>query len=357
MRIPRAIAVALGLRQATNLLPDSYCTPECRESFPCRVTNHSADSLVAATCRADFAVFDTAISCVANSSFINNCGNCQTCVLTYNLENGETAQAVQIQDGVAKILNFCENTTVSTIIQAYQSQANRVSSWAQALATATGTSSSRLSSMSITTIPTATGTAVSASSATATGNQTAINNAYLTPTPSTTPSNSSNPPLSHSWVVGPVAGSVLGMSTVFVVIFFTRRKQRRETLTVEDGPKPFHDTPDSPSTRSSSAAGDDAAQLHSEAVEVRELETTEIYELADNEPVGSELNTPMAARPRVRLNGDGTTEEDEEGEEEQWPMRTPLPLSPLPALFAASELRDQRMGRSESLRHETYYHP
>jgi hypothetical protein len=52
-----------------------------------------------------------------------------------------------------------------------------------------------------------------------------------------------------------------------------------------------------------------------------------VYELPAVEPVGSELNTPMEARMR-----------------EDWPASPygPLPLSPLPLLFAMSELRDQR---------------
>jgi len=125
-------------------------------------------------------------------------------------------------------------------------------------------------------------------------------------------------------------------------------------ITVEDAvPKPSPDHPESPSTRSSSAAGDDAAQLHNDSLEAKELDATEIYEMAAAEPVGTELNTPLEARPRIRLNGDGTTEEDEVGGEPSWP----LPLSPLPALFAATELRDEKMGKSESLKHETYYHP
>lgn len=120
-------------------------------------------------------------------------------------------------------------------------------------------------------------------------------------------------------------------------------------------PKPYRDAP---SSRSSSAADnlgiEGKPQLHSECVEARELESTEVHELAALEPVGSELNTPMEARPKIRLGGESIREEDE-GDE--WAMQSPLPLSPLPLLFAMSELRDERMGRSESLRHETYYHP
>lgn len=271
-------------------------------------------------------------------------------MLTYNLENGETPLAVQIQDDIAMFLNQCADSPVSAIIANYSSQAARVSSWAQLIATATVPTTT--SSTNATAIPTGTGGPTAA----ATQNQTSM--FTPTPTPSAESSSSSNPPLSRSWVIGPVAGSVLGMSTVFIVIFFTRRKQRREVLAVEEVPKPFSDNPDSPSARSSSAAGDDIAQLHSDTIEPpKELPDTEVYEMAAPDPVGTELNTPMTARPRIRLNGDGSVDENDDGEEEHWPIQSPLPLSPLPALFAATELRDERMGRSESTRHQTYYHP
>jgi hypothetical protein len=148
------------------------------------------------------------------------------------------------------------------------------------------------------------------------------------------------------------------MSTVFIVIFFTRRKERRDALSAMQDivPKPYHD---SPSTRSSSATDnlgiEGKPQLHSECVEAKELESTEVHELPALEPVGNELNTPMEARPRIRLGGNSIAEGEGE-EEEDWAVQSPLPLSPLPLLFAMSELRDERMGRSESLRHETYYH-
>jgi hypothetical protein len=51
-----------------------------------------------------------------------------------------------------------------------------------------------------------------------------------TPTSSSTPSGH----LSSSWVVGPVFGSVLGLVTVLVVIYFTRRKHFRESVKVVD---------------------------------------------------------------------------------------------------------------------------
>lgn len=42
--------------------------------------------------------------------------------------------------------------------------------------------------------------------------------------PTSTPEyNTSMLPLNRSWIAGPVIGSILGMGTVFVVIYFTRR--------------------------------------------------------------------------------------------------------------------------------------
>ncbi|KUJ11354.1 uncharacterized protein LY89DRAFT_242945 [Mollisia scopiformis] len=376
MHIPSVIAAVLGIRQVGNLLPSSYCSPYCPN------------------CKGDVAVFDGSItSCTPNSSFIANCGACQTCVLDYNLQNGETSVSKQVETALINILNLCANTTVSTEIAAMQSQASRINEWGEQIATTT--SGGTLSSVTTTSKPTTTNweaahsdnpswttmlstaswapyysarkSAESVSAASAVASSLALVSAALanetarhtsSPTPSlTSTADASAPPLSQSWVAGPVMGSILGMSTVFVVIFFTRRKQRRDMLAQDPVPKPFHDVPTSPSTRSSSAAGEDVPQLHGESVEIKELESTEVHELPALEPVGTELNTPMEARPRIRLAGDGIGEDFAEGEDEQWAMQSPLPLSPLPLLFAMSELRDQRMGRSESLRHETYYHP
>ncbi len=41
--------------------------------------------------------------------------------------------------------------------------------------------------------------------------------------------------------------------------------------------------------------------------------------------------------------------------EEDWPL-SPLPLSPVPLLFAMSELRDER-AENVSPKHDTFYHP
>ncbi len=68
-------------------------------------------------------------------------------------------------------------------------------------------------------------------------------------------------------------------------------------------------------------------------------------ELPALEPVASELSTPTGD---VRMRG----------KDEEWSVpSTPLPLSPLPLLFAMSEWRDERAGVKEGPRHETYYHP
>jgi hypothetical protein len=138
-------------------------------------------------------------------------------------------------------------------------------------------------------------------------------------------------PLNRSWVIGPVIGSILGMATVVVVIYFTRRKQLHDALAIEAAKDIKEEEDDS----GDSTQG--KLQLHSESVEMRELENNEVHELPAVEPVGSELNTPR----------EGTMDPIEE-----WP----LPLSPLPLLFAMTELRDERAGHNNSPKHETYYH-
>jgi hypothetical protein len=134
----------------------------------------------------------------------------------------------------------------------------------------------------------------------------------------------------------------MGMCTVFIVIFFTRRKQRKEhiekIIKVVEIPKDFHDA-DNDSAHSPAPPA--KVQLHSECVPAVEAGTTEIYEMPAVEPVGSELNTPMETRMR-----------------DDWPVSPlrPMPLSPLSGLFAAVELRDQRNGGDVSPRHNTFYH-
>jgi hypothetical protein len=80
------------------------------------------------------------------------------------------------------------------------------------------------------------------------------------------------------------------------------------------------------------------AQLHSDCVPAQELGSCEIYELPAVEPVGSELRTPR----------------DEAMKESS--KERPLPLSPLPLLFAMAELRDKRAGHNPP-KHNTFYHP
>lgn len=130
-------------------------------------------------------------------------------------------------------------------------------------------------------------------------------------------------------MVGPVVGSALGLMTVVLVILFTRRRQQRvyeARQDVKNGPEGEGKDND-----------DGRSQPPPEIVEPKELETFEIYEMPVPDPVGSELSTPRT----------GTFKSD--GEE--WP----LPLSPLPMLFALTEMRDVKMGRSESPKHATYY--
>lgn len=108
-------------------------------------------------------------------------------------------------------------------------------------------------------------------------------------------------------------------------------------------PKEFHDQ-EHDNDSAHSPAPLEKPQLHSESMPAVEAQNTEIYEMAAVEPVGNELNTPMEARMR----------------EDDWPVSPlgPMPLSPLPLLFVAAELRDQRNGVGDvSPRHDTFYHP
>jgi hypothetical protein len=148
----------------------------------------------------------------------------------------------------------------------------------------------------------------------------------------------------------------MGICTVITAIFFTRRRHRKEQMKVVEKmvetivKKEFHDHDnDSRSNDSTThspappaAVHPEKAQLHADSAPAMEMENTEVHELPAVEPVGNELNTPMEAHMR----------------EEDWPVSPlgPLPLSPLPLLFAMSEMRDQRKG-DVSPRHDTFYHP
>jgi hypothetical protein len=101
-----------------------------------------------------------------------------------------------------------------------------------------------------------------------------------------------------------------------------------------EAPKDIREDDDDAGDSGDSTQGQ--SQLHSESLEMGELANNEVHELPAVEPVGSELNTPR----------DGTMDPKEE-----WP----LPLSPLPLLFAMTELRDERAGNNNSPKHETYY--
>lgn len=149
--------------------------------------------------------------------------------------------------------------------------------------------------------------------------------------PTSLPDSEGSQSLNQSWVVGPVIGSVLGVATVFIVIYFTRRKYRREdeTIIAENHKRQFEHGRNHPDSTSS--------QSPTNSAQAKELEANEIYELPAVEPVGSELSTPK--------NG----EMDPKAE---WP----LPITPLRAMFAMTEIRDKRVGSSMARRHETYYH-
>lgn len=175
---------------------------------------------------------------------------------------------------------------------------------------------------------------------------------YSTPFPTSAAETTTTTSLSSVWIAGPVMGSILGMSTVFLVIFFTRRKQRAQlrgqslssavsSPTTKEFP---HSSP--PSNRTSSNPTPPPPPEVGVSAPPGELECSEIHELPAREPVGSELNTP-----RDVLHQDG---EGEDVVREEWPM----PLSPLPLLFAMSELRDKRATvQNDPPKHKTFYHP
>jgi hypothetical protein len=82
------------------------------------------------------------------------------------------------------------------------------------------------------------------------------------------------------------------------------------------------------------------SQVHSECVMPQEVENHEVHEMPANEPVGIELFAPLS-----------TPLDDEETPIQGWP----LALSPLPLLFAMTEMRDEREG--SATQHDTFYHP
>ncbi len=86
----------------------------------------------------------SATACTANSSFIENCGHCQTCIMTWAIENGGLESQAGLEQEMVNVLNWCSNTTVVGEIQALQSQASVMSVLGAQLAT---TTNSALASM------------------------------------------------------------------------------------------------------------------------------------------------------------------------------------------------------------------
>ncbi len=121
------------------------------------------------------------------------------------------------------------------------------------------------------------------------------------------------------------------MSTVFLVIFFTRRNYNRSRTLPP--PKDINDTD---SNRSSTQT--QGLQI---SIPLEELAVNEVHEMPALEPVGSELTTPKDTMPA------GETGEGRE--------RWHLPVGPSPAMFARSEWRDQRVVRALP-KHDTFYH-
>ncbi|KAG0647812.1 hypothetical protein D0Z07_5745 [Hyphodiscus hymeniophilus] len=92
--------------------------------------------------------------------------------------------------------------------------------------------------------------------------------------------------LSKSRITGPVVGSVLGIATVLIVIYFTRRKFILDARAIE----PSRDIKEMDYIADDS--GDSVGEKSQSQSEMRELENNVIHELPAVEPVGSELSTP-----------------------------------------------------------------
>ncbi|QSZ32728.1 hypothetical protein DSL72_002307 [Monilinia vaccinii-corymbosi] len=382
MHLPRFIAAALVVRQSMMVLPSSYCSPDCPK------------------CRIEALAFNNMTSCADNSTFISSCGNCQTCVLSYSIENPDinTDQQV-ITPLISSQLNKCLNTPGGGEIQGYALQVSNLTAlysrivgtgsvtrstatetktsswtttgsvssvtpgsswprslksdsenWTTILSTATWASAyfSALSAASRSGMKASSpaSTFTTHTSSTPTSHSTSVSN----PTPTMTSENSSLPnsnstapapisPLNKTWIIGPVIGSLLGMSTVFIVIFFTRRKQQREFLLQQhllhhrnipidiELCKKFGGlhSPASTSSHKSYADGYSGSggkvQLHGESMEMRELQGREVMapvELPAREPVGSELLTPIGKsfkRKRKRKRGENPVSPNSPGGE------------------------------------------
>ncbi|TAQ86097.1 hypothetical protein B7494_g5575 [Chlorociboria aeruginascens] len=238
---------------------------------------------------------------------------------------------------LGNVLGWCLNTTASDAVENLASQAQKISAIGEQLASKT-----TMSAMATTTSGAGSQAPNGVSTSTPTGESlTSTNSSDVTATGDNTlqatdqSTTSATTPLNNSWIAGPVIGSILGIGTVFIVIYCTRRIQNRKMM-IETQPKIFKIDDDA-----ASQSTQRKAQLHADSVSVKELDNTEIrppVELPVPEPVGSELITP-------KLDSIEATDD--------WP----LPLSPLAALFAMTEMRDEKAGLDDSPRHDTFYHP
>lgn len=303
-------------------------------TFLLDLRKHPPDVVLTATCKLEIANFTSAVSCLPGSNFIFDCSGCQQCILTYAAVSGMNNATETLVQDVQRALKFCLGTSSEPQIVSLESQASRI-----ALLTLAPTSTARVET-AVTTAPSATttgaggvisNTTTQASIATATSSSTSTGTTVTGHVGS----------LNHYWIAGPVIGAVLGIMTVFIVLFFARRKYRKQAVVVVSPPSsPSTEFKKSPSVYSLPLdAG--KPELHAESVEVVELPNTEIVhpvELPASEPVGSELSSPSDE------SFDST---------EKWQ----LPLSPLTQLFAMSELRDLKRGVDENKKHDTYYNP
>jgi hypothetical protein len=71
--------------------------------------------------------FDYSTACQPNSTFLVNCGSCQTCIWTYAIENPDLPDMQYPENGVQALLNLCMNTTANDEVVALQSQVSRIS--------------------------------------------------------------------------------------------------------------------------------------------------------------------------------------------------------------------------------------
>ncbi|KAK6597024.1 hypothetical protein H4I96_09676 [Botrytis cinerea] len=408
MHLPRFIAAALAVRQSVMVLPSSYCSPDCP------------------TCRIEALAFNSTTSCAENSAFITSCGNCQTCVLTYSIENPDVSTDQQeIIPLISAQLNKCINTPGGEEVQQYALQASNLTAlhsrivgngssttsgatatktssstttglvnlvttpasswteglmsdsgdWTTVLSTATwasayfsalseasisamkASSHSRISITSISSTPTLNSTSTLSPTPTAPTTNSETNGTFNSTIPLTTAS--STAPLNKTWIIGPVIGSLLGMSTVFIVIFFTRRKQHREFLFQQQLLRSRHipidielykefgglNSPASTSSHNSygdvysgtgekrnctgeygdegvAREGNNGAKFQDE----EEKGSESCIAIGDIEPTADNLPEGNANRER---DEEEENDEDEIVEEVEWP----LPMSPLQAMF------------------------